>query len=92
MPVEILGQSLTLTGVAEVKPVKGRIQVRFEELTAEGVTVPDLARGLINGYADRISVNVALPKLPYGLVVRDVQPTPEGLAVVATAQDVPFNG
>ena len=32
-----------------------------------------------------------MPPLPFGIQVQDVQPLPEGLAVTATATDVPLN-
>jgi hypothetical protein len=92
MPAQVLGQSLTLTGFAEVTAVKGKIRVRFDELTPEGAAVPASFQRLISGYAKRISVNVNLPALPYGLVVKEVQALPDGLAVTATASDVPITG
>jgi hypothetical protein len=91
LPVELLGQQFTLTGEAELKAVKGKIQLRFEELTAEGIPDVPAVQNLISGYARQISIDVALPKLPFALEVQEVKALPEGLAVTATAKDVPLN-
>jgi hypothetical protein len=92
LPVEVLGQQVTLTGTAELSLAEGKIRVRFRDLAAEGVPDIPAARNLINEIAERISVDVALPALPFALQVENVTPRPEGLAVTATARGVPLNG
>lgn len=92
LPVEVLGQQVTLTGVANLTLADSKIRVRFQDLNAEGVPDIPAARSLVNQIADRISVDVALPALPFALQIQDVIPRPEGLAVTATARGVPLNG
>ncbi|MEU5937750.1 DUF2993 domain-containing protein [Micromonospora sp. NPDC047548] len=91
-PVDILGQRLTVTGTAEVTVAEGnKVALRFNDLTAEGLPAVPLARTLLSNYAKSISIDVPLPKLPFQLNVRKVEPRPEGLAVTADATDVPIN-
>jgi hypothetical protein len=91
LPVRLLGQEFTLTGEAEIEAVDGKIRVRFDELDADGLPTNDAVRSAVNGYARELSIDVALPALPFGIQVREVNPLPEGLAVTATARDVPLN-
>jgi hypothetical protein len=91
LPAELLGQKFTLTGEAELKVVEGKIQLRFQELSAEGIPAVPAVRNLISGYARQLSIDIALPALPFALELQDVKVLPEGLAVTATARDVPLN-
>jgi hypothetical protein len=92
VPVEVLGQKLTLTGTAALAMAGGKIRVRFHDLKADGVPDIPAAQSLINQIAERISVDVALPALPFDLAVQKVTPRPDGLAITATARGVPLNG
>ncbi|MET8305958.1 DUF2993 domain-containing protein [Micromonospora sp. NPDC005173] len=91
-PVDILGQTLTVSGTADVTVAKsGAVALRFNDLDAEGLPNLPLARALLNNYAKGISIDVPLPDLPFQLAVREVRPLPEGLAVTADAKNVPIN-
>ncbi|HEY2946927.1 MAG TPA: DUF2993 domain-containing protein [Micromonosporaceae bacterium] len=91
LPVEVLGQRLTLAGTADLAVAGSKIRVRFRDLKAEGVPDIPAARNLINQVADKISVDVALPALPFDLAVQKVTPRPDGLAITASARGVPLN-
>ncbi|WP_431882756.1 LmeA family phospholipid-binding protein [Micromonospora gifhornensis] len=91
-PLDVLGQQLTVTGVADiVVSDEGQIALRFADLDAEGLPSAPLARTLLNNFARSISVDVPLPELPFQLTVREVLPQPQGLTVTADARDVPIN-
>lgn len=90
-PLEVLGQRLTVRGNADLTVDEGQVAIRFADLTADGLPDIPAARALVNAYAQQISVQVPLPALPYGLEVQEVRALPEGLAVTASAQDVPLN-
>lgn len=87
-PLEILGQQFTVTGVAELTVEDGVVQIRFDELTAEGLPPGTEAQRLLNWYARQMSISIALPDLPFQLEVKQVQARPDGLAVTASAQNV----
>jgi hypothetical protein len=91
LPVRLFGQDFTLTGQAEIEAAGDRLRVRFQELDAEGLPTNAAVRSAVNAYARDMSIDVALPPLPFGIQVREVRPLPEGLAVTATAKDVPLN-
>ncbi|XBP93085.1 DUF2993 domain-containing protein [Micromonospora sp. CCTCC AA 2012012] len=90
-PVDVLGVKLTVNGIAEVTVNNGKVALRFNDLTAEGLPNLPLARQVLTNYAKGISIDVPLPKLPFQLNVRKVEPKPEGLTVTADARDVPIN-
>lgn len=90
-PLEVLGQRLTVTGTAKVAVANGKVRIAFDTLSAEGLPQIPAAQALVNAYAKQISINVALPDLPFRLDLKDVKPLSEGLAVTATASDVPIN-
>jgi hypothetical protein len=91
-PVELLGQRFTLTGAAELTVAEGQIQIRFRDVQAEGLPDVPAAQRVISGFAENLGINVELPDLPFRLDVQSVEPTPDGLLVTATAQNVPING
>jgi len=91
-PVELLGQQFTLHGVGElVVDEAGKVRMRFENLTAEGLPDIPVAQTLLTNYARQLSIQIPLPELPYQMRVTEVRPLPEGLEVSATAKDVPLN-
>lgn len=91
-PVELLGQRFTLNGTADIAVAEGQIQIRFEDVTAEGLPNVPAAQQVVSAFARNLGINVELPDLPFQLNVQDVRPTPEGLAVTATAENVPIDG
>ena len=91
-PLEVLNQTVTVNGTANLEVTKGNVvRIRFEQVTAEGLPDIPLVRNLLNNYAKQISVDVKVPALPLKLVVQKVQPTAEGLVVTAGASEVPLN-
>ena len=89
--VPILDQEVTAHGIAELSVQQGEILVNFDELTADELPDIPAARAFISAYAKQISVRVPLPAMPFALEVREVRALPEGLAVTATARNVPLN-
>jgi hypothetical protein len=90
-PVTFLNQQFTLSGTAALTVAKGQIQIKFADVTAEGLPQVPLAQQLVDNVAKNISINVKLPDLPFRLDVQKVTPTPDGLAVTAAASNVPIN-
>jgi hypothetical protein len=91
-PLEILNQTVTINGTATLEVADGNVvQVRFDQVTAEGLPDIPLVQNALNNYAKQLSVDLNVPALPLKLVVQEVQPTPAGLAVTAAANEVPLN-
>ncbi len=91
-PLKALGQTFDATGAAELIVKGGVVQVRFSEVTAEGLPNVPIVRNLVNAYVQRISVDLKVPALPLKLAVEKVEPRPDGLHVTAGATDVALNG
>ena len=90
-PLQALGQTFDVTGAAELIVKGGVVQVRFSEVTAEGLPNVPIVRNLVNAYVQRISVDLRVPALPLKLAVEKVEPRPDGLHVTAGATDVALN-
>jgi hypothetical protein len=90
-PVQALGQTFTVTGAATLAVVNGVVQVRFSDVTAQGLPDVALVRGIIDSYVQRLAVDLKVPALPLKLKVQKVEPTPAGLVVTAAANEVSLN-
>jgi hypothetical protein len=91
LPVDLFGQTFTLTGQADIEAAGDAIRLRFSDLNAEGLPTNQAVRSAVNGYAEDLSIDVPLPALPFGIKLREVRPLPEGLSVAAAASDVSLN-
>lgn len=91
-PVEFAGQRITVSGSAsDVTYENGRVRIRFDQVTAEGVSQLPGIQALLNQFARQLSVSFALPELPFKLDVSEVRARPEGLVVDGRATNVPLN-
>jgi hypothetical protein len=92
LPVELLGQSLTLVGTASVEAAPDVVRIRVDGLTAlEPSGLPPGAGPLVEAIGRELSVDVPLPPLPYGLSVDSVRAEPSGLVVTVSAREVPLS-
>jgi hypothetical protein len=90
-PVQALGQTWNVSGTANLEIKDGVVQVRFADVTADGLPNVPLVRNLIDNYVKGLALDLQVPALPLGLKVQKVEPRPEGLVVTAGASDVPLN-
>ena len=90
-PVQALGQTFNVSGAANLTVKDGVVQVRFSDVTADGLPDVALVRNIIDSYAQRLSLDLKVPALPLKLTVQKVQPTPSGLVVTAGANEVSLN-
>lgn len=90
-PLTVAGQRIDLSGTAQLTVTDGRVQIRFEDLQAEGLPQLPGAEAVINQFARQISISMALPELPFKLDIRGVQARSDGLAVDARALNVALN-
>ncbi|GGQ42502.1 LmeA family phospholipid-binding protein [Couchioplanes azureus] len=90
-PVEALGRTFDVSGTATLDVRDGVVQVRFTDVTAEGLPDLPLVRNLIDNYAKNLALDLEVPALPMGLQVQKVEPRPEGLVVTTGASDVPLS-
>ncbi|MGW4465463.1 LmeA family phospholipid-binding protein [Micromonospora sp. NPDC004704] len=90
-PLQFLGQQFTVHGAANVKIEGAEVALSFSNVTVDGLPEIPLARLAVQEAARQIGFRVPLPELPFNLQVQEVTPRPEGLAVRATAKDVPIS-
>ncbi|MEU4239220.1 DUF2993 domain-containing protein [Actinoplanes sp. NPDC026619] len=91
-PVQVLGQTLNVTGTAELTVKSGNVvQVRFSNVSAEGLPDNPIVKGLVNSYVNKLAFDLRVPALPLKLTVQKVEPEADGLKVTAGASDVALN-
>jgi hypothetical protein len=91
LPLTAGQQQISAVATADVTVDKGVVKVSVVDIRAEGAELLPAAQRLLDDYKSRLSVQVALPPLPFRLRVENVQVKPEGLAVTASAQGVPIS-
>ncbi|BCB85497.1 LmeA family phospholipid-binding protein [Phytohabitans suffuscus] len=91
LPREFGGQRIDLSGTADLTVANGRVQIRFQDLQAEGLPQLPGAEAFINELARQLSISFTLPELPFKLDIRGVEARSDGLAVNAQALDVALN-
>lgn len=91
LPLTVAGQEITAIGVGEVRVTQGQIRLAVTDLRAEGIELAPQAQRLLDQHKSRLSVEIKLPPLPFGLRIDAVRVRPEGLAVTASAQQVPIS-
>jgi LmeA-like phospholipid-binding len=89
--VQVLGQSLNVTGAAKLTVADGVVHVRFANV--DSPDLPDIPgiKALVAGYADKLGIDVRVPALPLKLKVQQVQPQADGLRFTAGASNVTLN-
>lgn len=92
LPVTISGQRFTAVAIARISSAAGRVRLVVTDVRAEGLTLGPYAERLLDEYKEKLSLEIALPPLPFRLKVEAVQVRPEGLAIGLSAQQVPLSG
>lgn len=88
--VKLNDQVIPVAATATFSVVSNQIKVKISDATISGMQVPPEAEDYVNQLQDKLSVGYKLPALPFGLKVQKVAATDAGLAVTATAKNVPL--
>jgi LmeA-like phospholipid-binding len=93
-PIAFAGISLTLQTSGTLTVDKGEVRLQIEDLRAVSPNggTSAIAPSFLNQYRDRLNVKIAIPTLPYSLVVNKVQTSNSGVLVTATAANVVLSG
>jgi hypothetical protein len=78
---------IPMAATAKVSVVDGQFRVQLSDAEAVGVRAPPQVRQFLSNLVEN-SVRARLPELPFSLTLDNVDATPEGLKITATAQDV----
>ncbi|GAA4199869.1 LmeA family phospholipid-binding protein [Actinocatenispora rupis] len=94
LTVPVLSQQVKVVGTAKVTAADDHrsVVVSVKDLKPDGTKLPSYAQQALTSLAQQLTVNVTLPKLPYGLKLYDIQPASDGLQVEARASDVTLAG
>ena len=90
-PVTALGQTVNVSGNADLTVKGDVVQVRFSDVKAAGLPDNALVRGLINSYVQKLAFNLTVPALPLDLKLQKVEPQADGLKITAAASNVALN-
>jgi hypothetical protein len=90
-PVNLLGTPATVVATGKLVVSGASVKVRITKIDAEGGSVPPGLRALLNTLRSAFAVTVKIPPLPYHLQIREMHPTPQGIAVTAYADNVPLS-
>jgi hypothetical protein len=85
VPFEIAGFRSTVSGLADVVVVRGKLRLRLSDLEAAGAPLPQTAADAISRQLTGI---IEAPKLPYGLELDTVRVTSAGLVATASGRKV----
>jgi hypothetical protein len=92
-PVAFAGVSLQLEASGTLAVTKGEVHLQLDDLQAMsptgGLTIP---QSFLESYRRQLGVKIAVPSLPYSLVVNKVESTSNGVVVTATANNVVLAG
>jgi hypothetical protein len=93
-PISFAGIKLTLQAAGTLAVTKGEVHVQIEDLRAVSSNggTSALSPSFLQQYRDRLNVKVAVPNLPYDLVINKVQSSATGVLVTATAANVILAG
>jgi LmeA-like phospholipid-binding len=93
-PLSFAGLSLNLQAGGTLAVTKGEVRMQLEDLKVSspngGTTA--LSQAFINQYRNLLNVKIAVPSLPYALVINKVTTTASGIVVTATAANVVLAG
>jgi hypothetical protein len=93
-PVVFAGLNLQLQATGTLAVAKGQVRLQLDDLRAASANggATAIPPSFINQYRDQLGVKIAVPNLPYSLVVNKVESTPNGVLMTATAADVVIAG
>lgn len=91
VPVSVSGVNTVVVATGTLAVDSGLVHVTITKVTTEGGNIPQVIGDLIGSIKQDLSVDVRIPRLPYGIQVRSVKATPAGLTVSGDATDVPLS-
>jgi hypothetical protein len=85
--VSVAGINLPIEVGAEVALRDGQIELRFRDVAASGMNVPDIALPAVDALVNAAIV-ANMPPLPYDITLDALAVTPDGLAISASGREV----
>lgn len=91
-PIRFAGQSIMVVASGNLVLDGGRLTLTIEDIRPDGGGLPPGAQLLLSALRGRLSQEIALPPLPYGLTIERLDVAGDGLQVQVSAVNVPLSG
>jgi hypothetical protein len=91
-PVSYQGINLTVIAKGTLLVEKGAVKVQLNDVGTDQGAAPELVQNLIRQYKDRLNVVVAIPQMPFKLVIDKIESSGAGLLMIASASNVVLSG
>lgn len=97
-PISISGFTMQLQASGTVAVAKGEVRLQLDDVNAvdsgggASLIPQSVIRSFIGQYRDRLGARIAVPSLPYSLVINKVDTSGTGVLITATAADVLLSG
>nr|WP_277349642.1 DUF2993 domain-containing protein [Planosporangium thailandense] len=97
-PISIAGFTLQLQATGTLAVNKGEVRLQLDDVRAAdsggaATLIPQsVISSFIGQYRDQLAARIAVPNLPYSLVVNKVATSDTGVLITATAADVVLSG
>jgi len=87
---QFAGLQVPMSATADLSVDAGVVQVRLRDVRVEDASLSGVAQAQLEAFAQRLSVDIRIPPLPFRLSIDDVRPEEPGLSITATARAVPL--
>lgn len=88
LPIALAGFNTTLVAKGSIAVAEGKVNLKLNDVQAEGVELPRAAQSLLNTIKNRLTATIRTPKMPYTLTIKNVETSDSGVKVTATAANV----
>lgn len=87
-PVTFLGATFTARAGGTVTVSDNRLHVKISDISAADGLIPSVVQSRLDAVGRQLNFTVAIPPLPYNLVLDSVRTTAAGVTITASAMDV----
>jgi hypothetical protein len=92
-PIAFGPLKMTLQAAGTLTVAEGQVRLQIENLSAgNGSSASTVPQRFLDQYKDAFNVKIAIPQMPYKLVIDKVTTTDKGVVVTATAANVVLSG
>ncbi|QSB05103.1 LmeA family phospholipid-binding protein [Natronoglycomyces albus] len=86
--LNVFGNDIPLQGTGSVSMADNAIVISAGDFNAVGTPLPPGGEEIVRGMVDRLNTTVALPTLPYGITLTDLEFTSDAIHLKGYAEDV----
>jgi hypothetical protein len=91
-PVSYQGINLTVIAKGTLILEQATVKVQLNNVSTDQGAPPAIVQNLIDQYKNRLNVTVAIPQMPFKLVIDKIESSDAGLLMIASASNVVLSG